>query len=282
MKKITKEPFVQNFLNRKYRDFLLKPALKIINKNQKNALCVFWTIPFDSICRSIILNGFYEHELLRGMCSLGADKNGIALDIGANIGNHSLFFAKNFFKVVSFEPYPNNCFLFKANVFLNNISNITLVEKALSNQNKTMGIDKGDSKNTNNSITELINDQQIVVELVRGDEEIEGLKLNHKISLVKIDVEGHEPLVVEGLRNTLISHKPIVCWEAFSKEDADKTKFLLSEMGYQNFYHLTTNKYRSPFLNKMVKSFSGATYLVEMDKCLRFDGMNVAAINALI
>ena len=32
--------------------------------------------------------------------------NGTVLDIGANIGNHSLFFSNYFYKVLSFEPHP--------------------------------------------------------------------------------------------------------------------------------------------------------------------------------
>jgi hypothetical protein len=66
-------------------------------------------MPYDSIGQAIILNGFYERELLQGMCSLVLDKNSIALDVGANIGNHSLFFSNNFDSVISFEPMASNC-----------------------------------------------------------------------------------------------------------------------------------------------------------------------------
>jgi hypothetical protein len=96
MKKVTNNALIASFISNKYRDLILKPALKLLNRNQKNAPCNFWTMPYDSICQAIILNGFYERELLEGMCALVKDKNGIALDIGANIGNHSLFFSKHF------------------------------------------------------------------------------------------------------------------------------------------------------------------------------------------
>ncbi len=155
MKKVTNNSFIASFLNNKYRDLILKPALKLLNRNQKATQCHFWTMPYDSICQLIILNGFYERELLQGMCALVKDKNGIALDIGANIGNHSLFFSKQFDAVISFEPVPNNYLLLKANLFLNQTQNITLIEKALSNANTKMGIDKGNSRNTNNTISEL-------------------------------------------------------------------------------------------------------------------------------
>jgi FkbM family methyltransferase len=287
MKKVTNNPFIASFLSNKYRDLILKPALKLLNKNQKTADCHFWTMPYDSICQSIILNGFYERELLQGMCELVKDKNGIALDIGANIGNHSLFFSKYFDAVISFEPAPNNCLLLKANLFLNQTQNITLIEKALSNTNTRMGIDKGNSRNTNNTISELHKKDedavnQIMIDVVVGDEVIEALNLKQKINLIKIDVEGHEPFVVEGLKKTITTHQPIVYWEAFSKEEAEKTKTLLMEMGYSNFYHLTTKKYQNRLLNKLIKSFTNAAYLVHLDQCTQFDGMNVASVGKLM
>jgi FkbM family methyltransferase len=287
MKKVTNNSLFASFLSNKYRDLILKPALKLLNRNQKTAQCHFWTMPYDSICQSIILNGFYERELLQGMCALVKDKKGIALDIGANIGNHSLFFSKHFDAVISFEPVPNNCLLLKANLFLNQTQNITLIEKALSNANTKMGIDKGNSRNTNNTISELsIKDEeatnQIMIDVAVGDEVIEALNLKQRISLIKIDVEGHEPFVVEGLRKTISANQPIVYWEAFNKKEAEKTKALLMEMGYSNFYHLTTKKYRSRLMNKLIKSFTNAAYLAEFDLCTQFDGMNVASVEQLL
>jgi FkbM family methyltransferase len=287
MKKVTNNPFIASFLNNKYRDLILKPALKLLNKNQKTAQCHFWTMPYDSICQSIILNGFYERELLQGMCTLVKDKKGIALDIGANIGNHSLFFSKYFDAVISFEPVPNNCLLLKANLFLNQTQNITLIEKALSNTNTKMGIDKGNSRNTNNTISELSKKDedatnQIMIDVAVGDELIEALNLKQRINLIKIDVEGHEPFVVEGLRKIISANQPIVYWEAFNKEEAEKTKVLLMEMGYSNFYHLTTKKYQSRLLNKLIKSFTNAAYLADFDQCTQFDGMNVASVEQLL
>jgi FkbM family methyltransferase len=58
------------------------------------------------------------------------------IDIGANIGNHSLFFSKFMSnKVYSFEPYGQNIELFKQN--LSN-RNCTLYENALSDKNGKM------------------------------------------------------------------------------------------------------------------------------------------------
>ena len=67
------------------------------------------------------------------------NQNDIILDVGANIGNHSLFFAKymNCNKIFSFEPYHQNIELFKRN--LSNFKDkCVLFETALSNKDGKM------------------------------------------------------------------------------------------------------------------------------------------------
>ena len=283
MKKIISDNYIKNFFEQRYRDFVLKPALKIINKHQEKSEIIFWTMPFDSICKNITLNKFYEIELLNGMCELVKNKDGIAIDIGANIGNHSLFFANKFKQVIAFEPVPSNCWIVKANAYLNKIDNLVLIEKGMSNKNTLMAIDTSNRENTNNGLSEVIKDSsnQIIVDVAIGDEEIEKLNLNKKIEIIKIDVEGHEPFVVEGLKRTIKKDEPLIFWEAFSRGEANKTKVILEQMGYKNFYHITPNRFNNKFLNKLWKSISKATYLVKMEQCQKFDGMNVASIREL-
>ena len=62
-------------------------------------------------------NNFYEHELLTFLKKNCNNQKNI-IDIGANIGNHSLFFAKyiNCNKIFSFEPFATNIELFKHNL----------------------------------------------------------------------------------------------------------------------------------------------------------------------
>jgi hypothetical protein len=48
-------------------------------------------------------------------------------------------------------------------------------------------------------------------------------------------------------------------------------------MGYRNFYHLTTNRFENKYMNKLANSFGKSVYLLPLDHCKRFDGMNVAS-----
>ena len=67
---------------------------------------------FDHIGLSLNLEGRYENsslmlveEFIKNKLPNAKDKT--ALDIGANIGNHSIFFAKQFKYVYAFEPNPS-------------------------------------------------------------------------------------------------------------------------------------------------------------------------------
>jgi FkbM family methyltransferase len=281
-KQVNKNSWLQTLAQKKYKDFVLKPALKIINKNQKYP--TFWTMPHDTICRTILLDGFYEKALLQGMCALLENKNGVALDIGANIGNHSIFFSQHFKTVLAVEPVPSNCWILKANLHLNNIHNVELIECGLSDQNSEMMISSNNGLNTNNGL-KFVDEQtrhiDTIVKVFTGDELFHDLSLHEKILLVKIDVEGHEPQVIRGMKKLLNAHQPIIFWEAFSLDTFNLSKVILEEFGYSNFYHLSTNKYKKKWANKIFKSFNSSSFLKDLESC-DFSGMNVASLKPLL
>lgn len=109
---LSSNPF-RYFLRRQYRNIVLKQALKLFQDSK------FWTMPSDAICREILLDGYYERDLLAGMCKLAGNKQGTCLDIGANIGNHSVYFSGHFAKVVAFEAHPRNVGILRANIHYN-------------------------------------------------------------------------------------------------------------------------------------------------------------------
>lgn len=90
---------------------ILRLLLKIYRRNDTREKRVF-CVPGDHIGDEIFINGLYEMNLLHGLfdCVLGrfSDKflHGTCLDVGANIGNHSLFWSTRFKSVYAFEPNP--------------------------------------------------------------------------------------------------------------------------------------------------------------------------------
>jgi hypothetical protein len=77
--------------------------------------------------RRLYLFGGYEEDVIDLFLSLiPSRKRGVILDVGANIGTHSLAFAKTFRQVHSFEPNAAVWLSFERNVALNYRANITL------------------------------------------------------------------------------------------------------------------------------------------------------------
>ncbi len=64
---------------------------------------------FDHISTEITVRGRFERPALEFFCSQLFNRmqnRRLCLDVGANIGNHSLAFADHFDRVLAFEPNP--------------------------------------------------------------------------------------------------------------------------------------------------------------------------------
>ena len=118
-------------------------------------------------------------------------------DVGAGFGLHTCLPAKKLTKgrVVSIEPYPPHMEQVKKNVELNNLDNVITIELALS--------DSSGDVNFNEEYSALTSEKtNLKVETSRGDRLVSRTKVPSPTA-IKIDVEGSEPLVIEGLKETL-------------------------------------------------------------------------------
>lgn len=76
--------------------------MKVSFNYEGNIYYFFITNPKDRIQSCWVKRRFYEEELLNYVAENYS--GGIAIDVGACFGNHTLFFANIFDKVISFEP----------------------------------------------------------------------------------------------------------------------------------------------------------------------------------
>lgn len=74
------------------------------------------------------------------------------------------------------------------------------------------------------------------------------IKFPRKISFIKMDVEGAEQKVLEGAKNTIMEHKPVILIEAWDKNYED-VKRLLESFGYVQTSHLGGADYLFKFQN---------------------------------
>jgi FkbM family methyltransferase len=134
----------------------------------------------------------------------------VFFDIGANTGLYSSFASEHCSEVIAFEPYPPNIEELERNVELAS-GNIFIHPVALSDESgpvslETEANDREDYPDpgspTFGTATMKKDGEGSEIKSVRGDELIKQ-SLAPEPDVLKIDVEGSEPLVVEGLENTL-------------------------------------------------------------------------------
>ena len=175
---------------------------------------------------------FYELNMLKYIQQLNLKGN--AIDIGANVGNHSVFFSMfcKFNKIYAYEPLQRNYNLLQANAELNEINNIILSPLALSNVEKEVTIYCPDESNPGHSLikNELIKSSNEWAHIVQTQRLDDVMKEKKNISLIKIDVEGEEYEVLQGALEIIKQNQPHIFIET------DKLEVItayLSFLGYK-------------------------------------------------
>lgn len=178
----------------------------------------------EMISDDIIRYGdFYEYFVFKSWGDL-FPKNGLILDIGANIGNHALQF-KHYLpnsEIWCFEPYFENFNLLRQNI--KQFNDVKAFNVGVGST--TSVVTFSDDHSGNSGIVKIVpngNNTNMVIRL--DDIKFDG----KKISLIKLDVEGHEYSVIEGAVNTIKTHKPMIWIEDFNL----KTVELLQKIGYK-------------------------------------------------
>jgi FkbM family methyltransferase len=155
---------------------------------------------------------------------------GLMLDLGANIGNHSLMFHSNFpeLKIMAFEMTFGNFDLLKLNVAP--YPQISAFNVAVSDSVKIIQYDSSPDYN-NGGIG--IKSQGTFSNLAIP---LDSLNLTERVSFVKIDIEGHELHAYHGMINILVRDKPVIWAEDFVKsgyaQGESSIDYLLS-LGYE-------------------------------------------------
>lgn len=159
--------------------------------------------------------GAYAKEELRLFADfLSTISHPIVLDIGANIGHHSLFAAMHSEHVYAFEPFPDVAEKLKSKACDNRLTNVTLFEFALGDRNQCATYFKPNTHNTGTGSFAIQGDRGETLSLpIRiGDEVMEEHNIK-TVDFIKIDTEGYEPFVLKGLAKTLKSSRPLVFFE---------------------------------------------------------------------
>jgi FkbM family methyltransferase len=140
----------------------------------------------------------------------------VALDIGANIGYFALLLARQVGpegKVIAFEPFPEVFGVLKENIALNGYPNVQCVGKAVADFTGPVTLSQtGDEPlSTVQSIVSGVCGRGITVPATTLDDFFSGSA--DRVDFVKIDVEGAEGLVLDGMQAVLRRHRPVMIVE---------------------------------------------------------------------
>tara|TARA_A100001011_G_scaffold341273_1_gene374020 strand:+ start:110 stop:901 length:792 start_codon:yes stop_codon:yes gene_type:complete len=188
----------------------------------------------DSIDRELFMNGYYEEKQLN-ILSKSIKKYSINnfIDIGSNIGIYSILMAKNHFNltVYAFEPHKNAFKRLKENVYLNNFSNrIYLYDYALSSKHGDSFLEtKNRFEFSQSGGAKISKKGDIKIKYKIGDDII---KIKNEHIAIKIDTEGHELFVLQGIKNLLTVNKVFLQIEIFPKNTTAVLQFL-NNLGFK-------------------------------------------------
>ena len=195
-----------------FKLFNLAPSGSVLLNLEKTKMLVPNTI--EPIGYSLLIDGIYEKETIQYIVNY-VPKNGVFVDVGANIGAISIFVAKMRpdINVISFEPSSFNFSFLSANKQLNNLSNITLINAAVHlDGGKEIsffnnGIRNGGSSFFNDDKSQI----EEIVKTVSLDDYFELNDIN--VDLIKVDVEGFELTVLESAQKYISIRQPIIVFE---------------------------------------------------------------------
>ena len=195
----------------------------------------------DPVQRNHRRGQFYEMSELSRLASI-FPKGGVFADIGANVGNHTLFAAKflGASKVIPFEPNPKAFDLLVQNVLVNGLGDvvdISMIGVGVSDE-QTGGFAMQDRDRNLGGAKMLEGSGDL--EVHRGD----ALLAEVTPDFIKIDVEGMEMKVLAGLSGVLERCRPVMMVEV----DNEVEETFMAWVAAQGYAVLSTHqRYR---LNK--------------------------------
>lgn len=196
-------------------------------KDQRITFCT--DMKHDPIQRNHRKGRFYEQsdlELLKDVFTPG----GTFIDIGANVGNHSLFAAMvlGATRVVPFEPNPKAYRLLVQNVLANRLEDtIDLSRLGVGLSNETSGGFKMQSRERNLGAAKIEKEAGGALQVFVADD----LLAEETPEMIKIDVEGMELSVLKGLEATINRTQPTLMVEV-DIENEDAFQSWLKDQGY--------------------------------------------------
>ncbi len=221
-----------------------------------------------------------EVELFRQIVQPGA----VVVEVGANIGTHTLFFARQVGHsgtVIAFEPQR---FVFQclcANMALNSVTNVQCRQQAVGNapgEIRVPALDPLREENYGGLSLEGGHPGE-PTPLVT----IDSLDLA-RCALIKIDVEGMERAVLEGAAKTIARCVPLLYVENDRRQKASELVRAIDAFGYAMYWHVpllfNPNNFRQNAANVFGNTASINMLCVHKSVAHNFEGFRPVSLDA--
>lgn len=184
-------------------------VIKNFDRNLKLKINPSWDMSF-----SIYWSGFHEfHEFL--FLNNHLKKDMVFVDIGANLGEYSVFAAKRVAKILAFEPLPKMQILLQESISLNNFTNVQILPYGLSDKEQMLAIHE--IENSHEGLSTFFPGERVTrhmyeVPLKTFDTQFPSFGVS-KIDFIKVDIEGGELYALKGARKAIEKYSPDVMIE---------------------------------------------------------------------
>ena len=194
--------------------------------------------------RHIAFWGDYEADQIAYLISaMGKRGCELFLDIGANIGLYSVRVGRAGLaqRLVAFEPDPRNVHQLGANLRINGLTGrVEVVAKAVSNRSGTVpfqcSADGGGSRIVDSGAVDS-------VDAIRIDDYIQ---LRGGTIFAKIDVEGHEAAVIDGMAETFRTNRVFLQIESFPGQFEKLSETLVAQ-AFRDLHSIGDDHYFANF-----------------------------------
>jgi len=221
-----------------------------VNNYHNNNSAFFYIYDNCPISNQLKKNLIWEKNL-HNIFTKYITPNSIVIEGGCHIGSHTIKLGMLAKHVFAFEPMPSSYDILEKNIKLNDLKNITLFKKGLSNTFNTTHFQwipkdnpggSGLASNPMRKPTWIKEEKnKIHVDLTT----IDSLNLK-RLDFIKLDIEGYETLAISGGIKTIKKYKPVITLESYYNcnggVDIDFTK--------HNFKDLIDNGYNVIHIEK--------------------------------
>ena len=202
----------ENRARKKHKDNIFP-----ISYNDEKQVKFYLPIKKEAIQQSIIVKKEFFEKINLDIVKKYLSKQSIILDIGANIGNHSMYFSllDSDNKIYAFEPHNINYNILRKNIEINNLTNIKIYNIAIGDKEGSGILVEKDNNNLCDTMVEYQAEGK--VRFTSLDKFIQTVQLK-KIDLIKIDVEGFEEYVIKGMVQLINKYDPIYWIEIWDEK----------------------------------------------------------------